>query len=73
MLSNTTTLEMMVRPYLIEERKSMTIRSLKVFLTVTCGSGKALSPYEVECLVDSLDPDKDGWITWAEIERELAM
>jgi hypothetical protein len=49
----------------------MTMRSLKVFLTVLAGRS-GLTPYEIECLVDHLDrADRDGWITQAELVKEI--
>ena len=49
----------------------MTMRSLKVFLTVTAGRS-GLSPYEIECLVNYLDrADRDGWITRTELDKEI--
>ncbi len=64
-------LEVMVRPFIDSVTKSMTMRSLKLFLTVSIG--KCLSPYEIECLVDHLDTDRDGFITWDEISRQLSV
>jgi len=64
------TFESLIKPYL-HENGSMTMRSLKVFLTVIAGRS-GLSPYEVECLVDYLDrADRDGWITREELDREI--
>jgi hypothetical protein len=65
------TFDSLVKTYLHPDNGSMTMRSLKVFLTVTAGRS-GLSPYEIECLVDYLDrADKDGWITREELEREI--
>jgi Ca2+-binding EF-hand superfamily protein len=58
-----------MRPYLDEQTKTMTLRSLKVFLMVNLG--RTIPPYEIENLADYLDPDGDGFITWQEIERGL--
>ena len=57
-----TNLEILLRPYMDEETKSLTLRSLKVFLMVTLG--RTVPPYEIENLADHLDKDGDGFITW---------
>ena len=68
--SSSDTFESLITPYM-HENGSMTMRSLKVFLTVTAGRS-GLSPYEIECLVNDLDrADKDGWITRSELDREI--
>jgi hypothetical protein len=68
--SSSDTFESLITPYM-HENGSMTMRSLKVFLTVTAGRS-GLSPYEIECLVNYLDrADKDGWITRSELDREI--
>ena len=68
--SSSDTFESLITPYM-HESGSMTMRSLKVFLTVTAGRS-GLSPYEIECLVNHLDrADKDGWITRSELDREI--
>ena len=70
--SSNTTFEALVKPCLCPGTDSMTMRSLKVFLSVMTGR-TGLTAYEIESLVEWLDRgDRDGWITWAELVKELS-
>ena len=51
------------------EKKLMTLRALKMFIAVSLG--RAFAAHEIHNLVDQMDPDGDGFITWQEIDRSF--